>query len=61
MIILKKKQSNYPITNKDGVYRERNEIVRVMLTGNAEIVIYRDKPGHLLFGLFNPLPKPPQN
>jgi hypothetical protein len=40
---------------------EHKEIARVLLIGNSEVVIYRDKPGQLLFGLFNPAPRKPEN
>ena len=37
--------------------RRQNEIARVLLMGHSEVIIYRDGPGHLSFGLFNPAPR----
>jgi hypothetical protein len=53
-------QGKQPAKIENLPYREDNEIARVMLMGNSEIIIYRDAPGHLLFGLFNPATKKPQ-
>ncbi len=51
---------NQTETSEARVYREHKEIARVLLIGNSEVVIYRDEPGHLLFGLFDPVAKKPE-
>ncbi len=56
-----KDQRNQRAAVETVTYRENREIARVLLMGNSEIIIYRDEPGHLLFGLFNPVSRKPEN